>query len=139
MSATAVVQTRTTGQPGRYILSAEGRHMVVDASAMTGGVAEAFVAQELLVGALATCAQAVIFAKGEEFGLHPSSVTVKVESDRDPEVSPPVYSSITMDFVLEGLSQEEAQRLVDQFTTLCPIYYTVSQAAPVTVSVRVEP
>lgn len=139
MSATATVQTRTTGQPGRYILSAEGRHLVVDASAMTGGVAEAFVAQELLVGALATCAQAVVFAKGEEYDLRPSSVTVTVESDRDPEASPPVYSSIVMDFVVEGLAQEDAQRLVDEFTSLCPIYYTVSQAAPMTVTVRVTP
>jgi len=137
MAATAFAETRTTGIPGRFLLSAEGKHMVVDASAATGGVAEAFVAQELLAGSLATCSQAVIYAVAEELGAVPDSVHVKVTSDRDPEAQPPVYSSFTMDFVLTGVSQEQAEALVGQFTTLCPIYYAISNMAPMTVNVAV--
>jgi uncharacterized OsmC-like protein len=137
MSATAFAETRTTGIPGRFVLSADGKHMVVDASAATGGVAESFVAQELLAGALATCSQAIIYAKSEEVGAVPDSVHVHVASDRDPEAQPPVYSSFVMDFTLTGVTQEQAEQLVEQFTTLCPIYYAISTMAPMTINVSV--
>ncbi|MFI0369334.1 OsmC family protein [Actinomadura sp. 1N219] len=136
MAATASAQTRTTGIPGRFILSAEGRHLVVDASAATGGVAEAFVAQELLVGALATCAQAVISLKADEMGLTLRGVTVDVESSRDPDVRPPVYDGFTMDFEISGASQDDAETLVTFFQENCPIYHTLASAAPMKVTIR---
>jgi uncharacterized OsmC-like protein len=137
MAATASAQTQTTGIPGRFILSAEGRHMVVDASAAAGGAAESFVAQELLAGALATCAQAIIHGKSVELGVHPSVVQVEVTSERDPDAMPPVYSSFAMDFTLSGVTQEQAEELVAQFTSMCPIYYAISSVAPMTVAVAV--
>lgn len=136
MAATASTQTRTTGIPGRFILSAEGRHIVVDASAAAGGVAEAFVAQELLVGALATCAQAVISLKAAEMGLELRSVVVDAASSRDADVRPPVYDGFTMDFEISGASQADAETLVTFFKENCPIYHTLSSAAPTKVTVR---
>lgn len=137
MPASALVQTRSTGIPGRYILSGGGKHLVVDASAANGGTGESFVAQELFVGALATCAQAVVHAKGAELGLPPASVLVEVESQREPDATPPGYTWIRMDFTLSGLRQDQAETLVGEFTRTCPIYNTVAATTTMKVSVSV--
>ncbi len=137
MPASARVQSRTTGIPGRYILSAASKHMVVDASPASGGAGEGFVAQELLVGALATCAQAIVHAKGEELCTVPSSVLVEVESEREVEARPPAYSSVRMDFTFGGITDDQAQTLVAEFTRVCPIYHTVASATTMKVSVCV--
>lgn len=137
MPASARVQSRTTGIPGRYILSAPGKHMVVDASPASGGAGESFVAQELLVGALATCAQAIVHAKGEELSTAPSSVLVEVESEREVEARPPAYSSVRMDFTFGGITEDQAKTLVGEFTRVCPIYHTVAAATTMKVSVSV--
>ena len=137
MPASARVQSRSTGIPGRYILSAPGKHMVVDASPASGGAGESFVAQELLVGALATCAQAVVHAKGEELSTTPSSVLVEVESERDVEARTPAYSSVRMDFTFGGITEDQAKTLVGEFTRGCPIYHAVGSATTIKVSVSV--
>lgn len=137
MPASVLVQSRTTGTPGRYILSGEGKHMVVDASPASGGAGESFVAQELLVGALATCAQAVVHAKGAELSFAPTSVLVEVRSERDADAIPPAYSCVRMDFSFAGVSESEAKLLVAEFTRVCPIYHTIAAATEMMVSVRV--
>jgi uncharacterized OsmC-like protein len=137
MPASVLVRSRTTGIPGRYILSGDGKHMVVDASPASGGTGESFVAQELFVGALATCAQAIVHAKAEELSIAPASVLVQVESERDVDAIPPAYSSVRMDFTFSGVTEDEAKTLVSEFTSRCPIYHTVASATAMTVSVRV--
>jgi uncharacterized OsmC-like protein len=137
MPASVVVQSRTIGIPGRYILSGQGKHMVVEASPAAGGAGESFVAQELFVGALATCAQAIVHAKGEELSIEPTSVLVEVCSERDVEAVPPAYSSVRMDFSFGGVTDTEAAILVAEFTRTCPIYHSVAAATEMTVSVCV--
>jgi uncharacterized OsmC-like protein len=137
MPASVAVQSRTVGIPGRYILSGQGKHMVVDASPASGGAGESFVAQELFVGALATCAQAIVHARGQELSIAPSSVVVSVESERDLEATPPAYSSVRMEFTFCGVTESEANILVTAFTHGCPIYHTVASATTMRVSVRV--
>ncbi len=89
------------------------------------------------MGALATCAQAIVHAKGEELSIVPTSALVEVESERDVEATPPAYSSVRMDFTFGGISENETKILVGEFTRVCPIYYTVASATTVTVSVSV--
>lgn len=137
MPASVLVQSRTIGVPGRYLLSGDGKHMVVDASPASGGAGESFVAQELFVGALATCAQAVVHAKGAELSIAPTSVQVEVVSERDVEAAPPVYSFVAMDFTFGGIPEDEAKILVGEFTRVCPIYNTVAAVTTMKVSVSV--
>jgi uncharacterized OsmC-like protein len=137
MPASVLVQSRTIGIPGRYVLSGQGKHMVVDASPASGGTGESFVAQELFVGALATCAQAIVHAKGKELSITPTFLLVEVASERDVEATPPGYSFVRMDFAFGGIQQDEAKVLVDEFTSVCPIYNTVAAATTMQVSVRV--
>ncbi len=137
MVASVLVRSRTVGIPGRYILSGQGKHLVVDASSASGGPGESFVAQELFVGALATCAQAVVHAKGQELSISPTSVLVEVESEREVGASPPAYSSVRMDFTFGGIAKDEAMALVDEFTRTCPIYNTVASATTMNVLVGV--
>jgi len=136
MPASVLVQSRTVGIPGRYILSGPGKHMVVDASLSSGGTGECFVAQELLVGALATCAQAIVHAKGQELSIVPTTLLVEVESERDLDAAPPAYSCVRMDFTFGGITESQAKTLVGEFTRACPIYYTVASATTMKVSVR---
>ena len=137
MPTSVLVQSRAIGIPGRYILSGQGKHMVVDASPASGGTGESFVAQELFVGALATCAQAIVHATGRELSIVPTSVLVEVESERDTEARPPAYTFVRMDFTFGGITEDEAEILVAEFARVCPIYNTVAAATTLKVSVSV--
>ncbi|RBL86430.1 hypothetical protein DDE05_10440 [Streptomyces cavourensis] len=70
------VSSTTIGQAGRYLLSARDQHLVADATASRGGPGQAWLAGELLLAALATCAHAVIESHAKEQGWPLAGVTV---------------------------------------------------------------
>ena len=120
----------TTGIPGRFIMSARGAQIVADASAASGGPGEAFVAQELYLASIATCALAVIDMQARAQQLEPG-VHVGAESDVDGTR----YRSVTLAFRFTGVAQDQAEALVAAFTAVCPIYNTLARTTPVTITV----
>ena len=124
----------TTGMAGRFIMSARTSQIVADATTVKGGPGEAFVAQELFLASLATCALAVIDHAAREAGL-PSQVHVQTESDIDP-ADTTRYRSVTMAFRFAGVAQGQAEVLVAAFTAVCPIYNTLARTTSVAVTVH---
>ena len=125
----------TTGMPGRFIMSARSAQIVTDASTASGGLGQAFVAQELYLASIATCALAVIDNKARAQMLAPS-VHVEAESDIDPEDTTR-YRSVALEFRFTGVGQAQAEALVAAFTAVCPIYNTLARTAPVAITVVV--
>ena len=123
----------TTGMAGRFIMSARSAQIVADASTASGGPGEAFVAQELFLASIATCALAVIDKAAREQRLAPS-VHVGAESDIDADDTTR-YRSVMLHFRFAGVGQEQAEGLVAAFTAVCPIYNTLARTTPVTITV----
>ena len=122
-----------TLENGRFVLSARTTHLISDATPARGGAGEAFVAQELYLAALSTCALAVIEEEARRAGLHPR-IAIAAEVEIDAAIGPG-YRSCTLDIRFEGAGQEEAEDFVAAFTAVCPIYYTLAQTTPVTIRV----
>ena len=127
----------TTGMPGRFIMSARAAQIVADASPAAGGPGEAFVAQELYLASIATCALAVIDMKARAQQLAPH-VHVDAETEIDPDDTTR-YRSATLAFRFTGVAQDQAEALVAAFTAVCPIYNTLARATPVAVTVTAAP
>ncbi|OZI74874.1 OsmC family protein [Bordetella genomosp. 12] len=129
------LRSTTIGLQGRYLLSARDQHLVADATPSRGGPGQAWLAAELLLAALATCAQAVIESSAREQAVVLRCVRVHGEAEAD-EARPGHYAFVRLDFELEGATQEEARALVGVYLNICPIYGSVSRGAPVTVNIR---
>jgi uncharacterized OsmC-like protein len=123
----------TTGVPGRFVMSTRSAHIVSDATTRRGGAGEAFVAQELFLASLATCALAVIDDEARKAGVRPR-ISVEVESEIDPDQGPG-YRAARLAFRFEGVAQEQAETFVAAFVAVCPIYYTLARTTPVTITV----
>jgi len=129
------VHANLTRQPGRYLLSTRDQHLVADATASRGGPGEAWTAAELLLGALLTCAQAVVESTARTTGVTLRDARIEAESEPDAD-KPGHYAFIRLRFELHGPTQAQAEELVAAFTSVCPIYGSLSRGAPVTVTVR---
>lgn len=128
------VVTRLSRQPGRFVLSARDQLLIADASLARGGSAQAWSAQELLLAGLQTCALAVIEdeARQAQFGLLDVQIDGQLQID---EERPGHYQWIRLALHLIGVTQAQAEQLVAHFTTVCPIYGSLSRGAAVSVQV----
>ncbi|MET0208859.1 MAG: OsmC family protein [Burkholderiaceae bacterium] len=131
------IQSVTTRQSGRYLLSARDQHLVADATPSRGGSGEAWMAGELLLAALATCASAVVQDTAHAAGIDIQDVRLDIESETDAADSSH-YAFIRIGVTVVGATQSQAEQLVAEFTRVCPIYGSLSRGAPVTVTVRGE-
>lgn len=129
------VTSALSRQNGRYLLSARDQHLVADATRSRGGPGEAWSAGELLLSALITCANAVIESVALERGIALRDARVDASCAADEERAGH-YAYIRLAFHLQGPLQEEAEQLVAAFTSICPIYGTLSRGAPVTIAVN---
>lgn len=128
------VDSRLSGQPGRFLLQARDQHLVVDASVGRGGLAQAWQAAELLLAALQTCSHAVIDDEARQLGLNGYSLHIEADCEND-EDRPGHYRYLSLDYHFQGVSQEQAQDLVARFQAVCPIYGSLTRGAPVSVRV----
>ncbi|VCU68044.1 OsmC-like protein [Pigmentiphaga humi] len=125
----------TTGQPGTWLLRSRHNYLVSGATPERGGTGEPWLAGELLVAALASCATSIVADAAAGRGLALHYLSVSASSERDPD-EPGRYAAITLAFDLEGPSRQEAEALVAEFQATCPIYGTLSRGAPVRVDIR---
>lgn len=125
----------TTGQPGTWLLKSRHNYLVSSATPERGGTGEPWVAGELLVAALASCAASIVAdaAARRDIGLRHLGVTASSERDAN---DPTRYAAVTLEFELHGPSPQEAESLVEEFQANCPIYGTLSRGAPLHVSIR---
>lgn len=133
-----VVVADTTKQFGRYLLNAREQNLVADATTSRGGPGESWVAVELMLAGLITCAQAVIESVAREQNLPLRHSKVRAESETD-QNNTTHFEFIKLEVTLEGVDQTQAESLVAAYQQSCPIYGSLSRGAPVTVTVTAVP
>ena len=128
------VTSHLSGQQGRFLLQARDQHLVVDASQTRGGPGEAWQAAELLMGALVTCSNAVITEQARLDGVALPALSIDASCEPDPD-QPGHYRFIQLNYLFSDTSQTHAEKWVNQFKLVCPIYGSLSRGAPVSITV----
>jgi len=134
--ATAKAVSRLSNQPGRAIVTARGNHFVVDSVPPLGGPNEERNPLDLILGAASTCGTFLYEAAAQEKGIPLSEIAVTVEGDFDPrgvkggDVNPRIQA-LRFKLELVGPTAEQAEELSAEFQARCPIYTTLTRAAPI--------
>ncbi len=141
--ATGTVVSRLSNQPGRAIVTARGNHFVVDSVPGLGGPNEERNPLDLALGALATCGTFVYEAVAREQNIPLQSVVATVEADFDPrgvkgEPVNPRIQALRVHMELGGVSDAQAKKLAKAFQARCPIYTTLTRAAPITIDTVIK-
>ena len=142
--ATASVTSRLSDQPGRAIVTARGHHFIVDSPPPLGGPNEEITPVDVLLSALATCGTFVCETAAHEMDIPLDAVAVTAAGDFDPrgvcgEPVDPRIQEFRVRLALSGPTEEQAEALAEAFRTRCPVYATLSRAAPIELEVAVEP
>lgn len=135
--ATLSVTSSLSNQMGRAIVETRQHHFIIDSPPPLGGPNEELNPIDILLAALATCGTFVIETAAREMEIPLQSVHVDAEGDFDPrgvKGEPGVDPRVTEFRVkvnLEGTTSEQTNSLIEQFQKRCPVYTTLSRAAPV--------
>ncbi len=133
---TAEVMVQLANQPGRALVTARGNHFVVDSIPPLGGPNEERNPMDLLLGSLATCGSFVYEKAAQELGIPLTGVSAAVEADFDPRgikdgSSDPHIQALRVTMTADGASAEQADQLAAAFQQRCPVFTTLSRAAPI--------
>ncbi len=136
--ATTSANCRLANEPGRGLLTIRGQHLVTDSPPTLGGPNEAANPVELLLSALAACAVFVCERAAQEMGIELKAVHATAAGEFDPrgvcgEPFDPRFQSFKVRLALEGPDAAQRELLVQAFRARCPVYATLSRAAPVEV------
>ena len=122
MSATPadyVVRAESTATFGRVLLSARDQHVVVDGPAQNGCPGEALTPAELFLGGVTTCAVELVEVLARQHGIELAGLEAEMSGviDRAHELRSDVtvFRSAALRFVLRGVGDEDAARLVEEF------------------------
>jgi putative redox protein len=135
--ATVSVSSSLSNELGRAIVKTRQHHFIIDSPPPLGGPNEELNPLDILLAALATCGTFVIETAARELKFPLKSVHVDAEGDFDPrgvKGEPGVDPRITEFRVkvnLDGISPDQTNSLIEQFKARCPVYTTLSRAAPV--------
>jgi uncharacterized OsmC-like protein len=141
--AKASAQAQLSNQPGRALVTARGNHFVVDSVPPLQGPNEAVNPLDLLLGALSTCGTFVFERAAQEQGFPLSAVNTTVEADFDPrgvkgEDVDPRIQAFRVNIAVSGIDQAQADTLVEEFQSRCPIFTTLVRSAPIDVTTTIQ-
>ena len=135
--ATITVASHLSNQPGRAIVSGRGHHVIIDSPPPLGGPNEEFNPLDYLLAALATCGTFVIETAARELDIPLRSVRLDAAGDFDPRGVKgeagidPRLTEFRVRVALDGPDADQTAALIEQFKQRCPVYTTLSRAAPV--------
>jgi len=113
------VSGASTDTFGRVLCSARNHHVVVDGPEQNGCPGEEITPVEVFLAAVAACGVELVqvIAKGEKLPLKKAAVEITSKQDRSRPVRPDVslLNSVQVKFKLEGVSQQEGERLIAAF------------------------
>jgi|GEM_PF-775015 len=137
---TAAVSAQLSNQPGRAIVNARGNHFVIDSVPPLDGPNEERNPLDLLLGSLGTCGAFIFEATANEMSFPLDGLTVNVEADFDPSGvagsgADPRIQAIRIDMQAEGVDEAQIEEMIGAFQTRCPIFTTLSRAAPIEITV----
>jgi len=143
--ATAKLSAQLSNQPGRAIVSARGNHFVIDSVPPLEGPNEERNPLDLMLGALATCGTFLFERSAQELDIPIGEITTYVEGDLDPRgvasqdgSIDPRIQAFRVHIEAEGITDEQASELTEQYQQRCPIYTTLIQAAPIDITVATD-
>ena len=105
------VRSSSSGTIGRARNSSRGVSVLFDSS--TRPQDDAFTNSEAFLAAVSSCGVTLIEMHAQETGVPLSRTTVTIEGVRRPPQ--PRFSSVTMTFELAGVSQAQAESLVETY------------------------
>jgi uncharacterized OsmC-like protein len=104
---------------GRVLCNARDQHFVVDGPVQNGCPGEAVTPGEIFLAGVATCGVELVqvFAREEELPLRSVRVDAAGEMDLDNPVRPDlrVFNCVRVEFELGGVTQQQAEHLVERF------------------------
>ena len=113
------VQARSTDTFGRVLCTARAHHFVVDGPVQNGCPGEAVNPGELFLAGVAACGVELVQVLAKEQQLSPSTIAVDIEGtmDRSQPVRQDVtvFNSVVIGFRLAGVTQSQADDLIDRF------------------------
>ncbi|HKU23416.1 MAG TPA: hypothetical protein VJQ50_20560 [Terriglobales bacterium] len=113
------VSANSTDTFGRVLCSARNHHVVVDGPEQNGCPGEEITPVEVFLAAVAACGVELVqvIAKGEKLPLKKAVVAITSTQDRSRPVRPDVslLNSVQVKFKLEGVNQQEGERLIGAF------------------------
>ena len=113
------VRAVSSGTFGRVLLSARDQHLVVDGPAQNGCPGEAVTPAELFLGGVVTCAVELVEVIARERGVALEGARAVIHGEMDPSTrvreDVNLFSSVTLDFELAGVGDEDAAALVEAF------------------------
>jgi uncharacterized OsmC-like protein len=141
---TVAATARLTGESGRSLVTLRGHHLVVDAPLALGGPNEEVNPVDLIVGALATCAVFISDYVAREQNIPLKQVRIAVAGDLDPRGMcgypvDPRLQALRLQAQFTGVSEDQAELLVQAMRSRCPIFTTLAQSVEIEVSVVVNP
>lgn len=132
------IQAQDSHTAGRYLIAARHNVLVTDARVSSGGQGLAIAAGELLLSSLASCSFGLIQEKAQANQWPLGAISAEVLFERDPADSTR-YARLELRISVQGVSQEQAQQLLDYFTGKCPIYNTLLRGGPALASIQAQP
>jgi uncharacterized OsmC-like protein len=113
------VSARSTDVFGRVLWSCRDQHSVADGPVHNGCPGEAVTPAELFLAGIAACGVELVevIAKAEDVPLAAASVEIAGEIDPDDPVRSDVnvFNRVRLSFTLGGVTDEQAELLVDRF------------------------
>jgi uncharacterized OsmC-like protein len=136
---TVAATARLSGEAGRSLVTLRGHHLVVDSPLALGGPNEEVNPVDLLVAALATCALFISDYVARERNIPLKQVRIAVASDLDPRGMcgfpvDPRLQALRLQATYSGISEGEAEELIQAVQSRCPIFTTLAQAVEIEVS-----
>ena len=112
-------QARSTETFGRVLVSARDQHHIVDGPVQNGCPGEAITPAEMFLSGVAACGVELIQVLANQQNVPLRSVSAGIEATQNPAapVRPDVnlFNTVRITLELGGVSQEQAQDLVDRF------------------------
>ncbi|MBN9036490.1 MAG: OsmC family protein [Rhizobiales bacterium] len=133
---TATASAETVNLPRRIMASVRGYPFFIDGSSKREGLSpEAPTAGEMLLASLAGCAAIIVNSEARKREIPNFKASFVATCGRETAV-PNQFTFITIDAVVEGTSQQEAEELVRMYQDQCPIYALAVAGSKVTVNVK---
>ena len=114
-----VVKAYLTQNFQRCIVNARGHHFIVDGPAYAGGPQEEIHPTEAFLAGIASCAALMVerLARAAEYPLQQAEVetAARVIAEEQPRADLTVVTELEMDFSLKGVTEEQAEELVNAF------------------------
>jgi uncharacterized OsmC-like protein len=113
------VDARSTDVFGRVLWSCREQHFVADGPVHNGCPGEAVTPAELFLAGIASCGVELVQVLARNEGVPVGAIHAQIEGEIDPErpvrEDVTVFTSVRLGLDIEGVGEDEAQRLVEQF------------------------